>query len=462
MDLALLSELRALLGDAALLDDPAERLAYGYDNSRRHALPDAVALPTTREQVIALVRWARAHRIPLVARGRGTNTTGASVPVEGGVVVGFERMNRILDIRPGDRCAVVEPGVLNGDLQAALRSNGLFWPPDPTSAPYCSIGGNIACNAGGPRAVKYGATRDNVLALTAVAGTGELLRFGAATSKASTGYDLSRLLIGSEGTLALIVEATLRLVPVAPQRRVLRALYRDVDSAAQAVSRLMAQPVTPSMLEFMDGDCVRLARELGGIALPEAGALLMIEADGDGSSLDDAVAALRRSAMGEGCLEVLDAIDAAQSEALWAARKALSPALRGIASGKINEDVVVPVSRIPDLVTNVGEISRRQALRIVCFGHAGNGNLHVNILYDVDDAAQSARARQALAEVFASTLALGGQLSGEHGIGLAKRDFMSQALDPATLEAMRAIKRVFDPDGILNPGKILPAAPAST
>jgi len=456
MDPAPLSELRSLLGAGAVLDDPAECLAYGYDNSRRQALPEAVALPTTREHVVALVRWARAHRKPLVARGRGTNTTGASVPVAGGVVVSFERMNRILDIRPGDRSAVVEPGVLNGDLQAALRPHGLFWPPDPTSAPYCSIGGNIACNAGGPRAVKYGATRDNVLALTAVAGHGELLRFGAATSKASTGYDLSRLLIGSEGTLALIVEATLRLVPVAPQRRVLRALYRDVDSAAQAVSRLMAQPVTPSMLEFMDADCVRLARDAGGAVLPEAGALLMIEADGDGRSLDDAVAALRRAAEGEGCLEALDAVDAAQSEALWAARKALSPALRGIASGKINEDVVVPVSRIPDLVARVGDISRRHALRIVCFGHAGNGNLHVNILYDAADAAQSARATEALAEVFAVTLSLGGQLSGEHGIGLAKRDFMPQALEPATLEAMRAIKRVFDPDGILNPGKVLP------
>ncbi|MFT3806929.1 FAD-binding oxidoreductase [Arenimonas sp.] len=457
MDPASLSELRALLGEGALLDDPAERLAYGYDNSRRQALPDAVALPTTREEVIALVRWARMRRVPLVARGRGTNTTGASVPVEGGVVVGFERMNRILGIRPGDRCAVVEPGLLNGDLQLALRPHGLFWPPDPTSAPYCSVGGNIACNAGGPRAVKYGATRDNVLALTAVAGNGELLRFGAATSKSSTGYDLSRLLIGSEGTLALIVEASLRLVPVAPQRRVLRALYRDVDAAAQAVSRLMAQPVTPSMLEFMDADCVRLARDLGGVPLPDAGALLMIEADGDAQSLDAAIAALREAASGNGCLEVRDAIDAAQSEALWAARKALSPALRSIASGKINEDVVVPVSRIPDLLRRVGDIAERHALRIVCFGHAGNGNLHVNILYDADDATQERRASDALAEVFAATLSLGGQLSGEHGIGLAKRDFMAQALEPPTLEAMRAIKRVFDPDGILNPGKILPA-----
>src|SRR5690606_118702 len=207
-------------------------------------VPDAVALPTTRDQVLALVRACRAHRVPLVARGRGTNTTGASVPVAGGVVLSFERMTRIIDIRPGDRCAVVEPGVLNGDLQRALSQHGLFWPPDPTSADFSTIGGNLACNAGGPRAVKYGASRDNVLALTAVTGAGELVHCGSRTTKGSTGYDLQRLLVGSEGTLALIVEASLRLTPTPTARRALRAVYRDVASAAQAVARLMAQPVT--------------------------------------------------------------------------------------------------------------------------------------------------------------------------------------------------------------------------
>ena len=215
----LIARLQALLGPGGLLLDPAERLTYAYDNSRRHSLPDAVALPTRSEQVQEIVRLCREARIAITARGRGTNTTGASVPIGAGLVLGFERMNRILSIRPGDRCAVVEPGVLNGDLQQALLAHGLFWPPDPTSAPYCSIGGNLACNAGGPRAVKYGATRDNVLAVTAVTGTGELVRLGAATSKASAGYDLSRVLIGSEGTLALLVEATLKITPLPPARR---------------------------------------------------------------------------------------------------------------------------------------------------------------------------------------------------------------------------------------------------
>jgi D-lactate dehydrogenase len=453
---ALSAELATLLG-GGWRTDPDERLAYGYDNSRHLALPDAVAMPTTREQVLALVRACRAHSVPVVARGRGTNTTGAAVPVAGGVVVSFERMQRIIDIRPGDRCAVVEPGVLNGDLQRALAPHGLFWPPDPTSADYSTIGGNLACNAGGPRAVKYGASRDNVLALTAVTGAGDLIVCGSATTKGSTGYDLQRLLVGSEGTLALIVEATLKLTPAPRQRRALRVLYRDVASAAAAVARLMAQAVTPSMLEFMDGDCVRLARDVGGADLPmDAGALLMIEADGDGETLPFAIEALARAAEGDGLVSIDDAADEAARAKLWAARKALSPALRTLASGKINEDVVVPVSRIPDLVVGVQALAREFALPIVTFGHAGNGNLHVNILFDPADAAQAQRAHAALARVFALALSLGGTLSGEHGIGMMKREFMPQAIDAPTLSLMRRLKSTFDPDGILNPGKLLP------
>jgi len=449
-------ELATLLGEG-WLTDASERLTYAYDNSRRHALPDAVALPRTRDQVVALVRACRRHRVPVVPRGRGTNTTGAAVPVEGGVVVSMERMDRVLDIRPGDRCAVVEPGLLNGDLQAALAPHGLFWPPDPTSAMFSTVGGNLACNAGGPRAVKYGASRDNVLAITAVTGAGELVECGTATTKGATGYDLQRLLVGSEGTLALIVEASLRLTPAPAARRAIRAIYRDVAAAAAAVARLMAQPVTPSMLEFMDADAVRLARDVGGADLPaDAGALLMIEADGDPDQLPRDIEALMAAAGGDGLVSLDDAADEAARARLWAARKALSPALRTLAPGKINEDVVVPVSRIPALVDGVQALSREFALPIVCFGHAGNGNLHVNLLYDPADAGQVERAAAAMSRVFALALSLGGTLSGEHGIGLAKREFMTQAVPPATLALMRQLKAVFDPDGILNPGKLLP------
>jgi D-lactate dehydrogenase len=236
----------------------------------------------------------------------------------------------------------------------------------------------------------------------------------------------------------------------------LRALYRDVANAASAVARIMAQPVTPSMLEFMDGECVRLAREVGGADLPDAGALLMIEVDGEADSLAAAVEALERAAQGDGCLGIVAAMDDAARETLWAARKALSPALRTIAPGKINEDVVVPASRVPALVEQVGKIAGEFSLKIVCFGHVGNGNLHVNILYDPADAAESARAEASLAKIFDAVIALDGQLSGEHGIGMSKREFMAKAIDPATLATMHGIKNLFDPDGILNPGKVLP------
>ncbi|HKE48479.1 MAG TPA: FAD-linked oxidase C-terminal domain-containing protein [Rhodanobacteraceae bacterium] len=454
----LLATLRSTFGDGRLVTDEAERLVYGYDNSRREALPDAVVFPATHDDVVALVGACRAHRVPLVARGRGTNTTGASVPVDGGIVVSFERMNRIVAIDPGNRLAIVEPGVLNGDLQAALRPHALFWPPDPTSAPYCTIGGNLACNAGGPRAVKYGATRDNVLALRAVAGTGEAFRCGKPTTKGAAGYDLTRLLIGSEGTLAIVTEATLKLTPLPAATRTLRATYVDVAAAAAAVARIMAQPATPCALEFLDGESLKLARAHGGAAIPDAGALLLIEADGDEATLGAATDAIARAARGEGLLELAVSTSVKETAELWAARKALSPALRTLSPKKINEDVVVPVSRIPELVAAMRELAARHGLPIVSFGHAGNGNIHVNLL--PRDDAELDRAEACLREVFDVVVRLDGTLSGEHGIGLAKRDFMPLAIDAGALAMMRRIKSEFDPDGILNPGKLLPAAQA--
>lgn len=457
--MALAPPLRASLAEifgTALSTDPAECLVYGYDNSRRQAAPDAVVFPQTHEQTVALVRACRAARTPLVARGRGTNTTGATVPVAGGIVASFERMNRVLRLDPANRLAVVEPGVLNGDLQAALRPLGFFWAPDPTSGPYCSIGGNLACNSAGPRTVKYGAPRENTLGLRAVAGSGEEFRAGYYTSKGATGYDLTRLLIGAEGTLALITEATLKLTPLPAAKRVLRATYADIDAAAAAVSRIMAQPVTPCALEFLDDEALRLARRHGGEAIPVAGAMLLIEVDGEADFLPTAEQAVARAAAGEGLLEWRSAATAMEVESLWAARKALSPALRSIAPMKINEDVVVPVSRLPQLIAGLKRISQTHQIPIVNFGHAGNGNIHVNLLYRPEDPAQAAAAPDCLAAVFDLVLSLEGTLSGEHGIGLVKREFLPRALDPVSLELMRRIKDQFDPDGILNPGKLLP------
>jgi len=452
---ALTDTLAALLGADGWRTDDASRRSYGEDDSRRWALADAVALPQTREQVQAIVRACRDHRVPIVARGAGTGTAGAAVPFDGGVVLSFARMNRIVQLRPQDRCAVVEPGVLNGELQQALAPHGLFWPPDPSSAEICSVGGNLSTNAGGPRAVKYGATRDNVLGVVAVTGAGELIRCGGAYTKDATGYDLTHLLVGSEGTLALIVEATLKLSPRPQAQAGLRAFYRDAGAAAAAVSRLMAQPTTPAMLEFMDRSAIALLRS-NGSNVPEAGAMLLIEADGDHDTLPYALQALGAAAEGDGLLSLDVATDGAARDRLWAARRALSPALRTIKPGKINEDVVVPVSRIPDLVAGVEALAAEFDLPIVAFGHAGNGNLHVNIMYAPDDAGETARAHAALPRLFALVLALEGTLSGEHGIGVAKRDYMAQAFSAPTLAAMRAIKLALDPDGILNPGKVLP------
>ncbi len=454
---AFAATLHALLGEDGWRTDDSALDAHAQDNSWRHTRPAGVAFPRDRGQVVALVRACREHHIALVARGAGTGTTGAAVPIEGSIVLSFARMNRILAIQPGDRCAVVEPGVLNGDLQQALMPHGLFWPPDPSSAEICSIGGNLACNAGGPRAVKYGTSRDNVLGLVAVTGAGELITCGGPYTKDATGYDLTHLLVGSEGTLALIVEATLKLTPLPVTQAGLRVLYRDADAAAAAVSRLMSQPVVPTRLEFMDARSLELLRG-NGAEVPEAGAMLLVEADGDHDTLPYLLQALAAAAEGDGMVQLDVAMEGRARDQLWAARKALSPALRTVAPGKINEDVVVPVSRIPDLVSGVQALARDHTLTIVTFGHAGNGNLHVNILYHPDDADENARAHAALPNIFALTLALGGTLSGEHGIGLAKRDFMAQAFTPATLATMRAIKAALDPDGILNPGKVLPPA----
>jgi D-lactate dehydrogenase len=452
---AFLDQLRAMFPADAMATSEVDRLAFARDNSRYAQTPDAVVFPATHAQVESLMRACREHRVPLTARGGGTSSTGASVPMEGGVVANFMRMDRILHIDPDDRLAVVEPGVTNEALQQALAPHGFFWAPDPGSAPWCTVGGNLACNASGPHAVKYGSTRDNVLGLRAVAGNGEGFRCGTQTTKSAIGYDLTRLLIGSEGTLALITEATLKLTPKPLAVRTLRATYRSTAAAAQAVAHIMAQPATPCALEFMDALALKLARDHQPEAgVPLAEALLMIELDGAPDALEGAVAAVESAARVEGLVQLEVARDEAQTRALWAARKALSFAQRAATQHKINEDVVVPVSRLPELVDGVRQLAERHAMPIVSFGHAGNGNLHVNLLpRNVDEIE---RAYAALPELFALVIALDGTISGEHGIGVVKREFMPLALSNETLGLMRGIKAAFDPDGILNPGKLLP------
>lgn len=408
----------------------------------------------------AVIEVCGAHGIPLIARGRGTNTTGATVPIHGGVVLSLERMNRVLRVSPGDRLLECEAGALNGDVQREAAKHGLFWAPDPTSGGYSTVGGNLACGAGGPRAVKYGTARDAVLGLRAIAGSGTRLRTGCYTTKGVVGYDLTRLLIGSEGTLGVITQAALKLLPKPQTTRTLRAAYRDVEAAAAAVARLMAQPDTPSALEFLDADAVQLAQAQRDCGLPaNCGALLLIECDGSHDGIDGVVERVAAAAAGDGLVDLRAARSEAEADDLWAARKALSPALRRLAPKKVNEDVAVPVSRLPALIRGVSALSREHGIRIVCFGHAGNGNIHVNLLANPDDPAQMAVIEPCLHAVFRLVLELEGTLSGEHGVGIDKRAFVAWEIDAPTLSMMHAVKRVFDPAGILNPGKALPAPP---
>jgi D-lactate dehydrogenase len=454
-----LDALRATVGGDNLLTDPSDCWVYGQDNSRKHQTPLAVVFATSTEEVQAVVRTCHAHAIPITARGRGTGTAGAAIPAANGIVLSLERMSRILEIDPANRLMRVEPGALNQAVQDAAAPHGFFWPPDPTSAAFCTVGGNVAVNSAGPRAIKYGTTRDNVLGLTAVTGTGEIIHTGVNTTKGVVGYDLTRLIIGSEGTLAIVTGVTLKLSPIPETIRTLQATYRDIEHATRAVSAIMAQPVVPRALEFMDAAAIDMVRDYSSAALPrEAGAMLMIEVDGSAAAMDAAVAAISDAAANKGLLSFSEARNASEAAALWATRKALSPALRNVAPNKINEDVVVPVSRIPALIGGLADISERFGIPIVNFGHAGNGNIHVNLLYDSLDPAQEAQARPCLDAVFDLVLRLRGTLSGEHGIGREKREYVAREIDATTLALMWGIKQQFDPRGILNPGKVFPAA----
>jgi len=454
---AVREQLARVLGDR-LLQDAGDRLPYSYDNSRQQALPDLVAFPQTHEEIVLVVRACHTHGLPLVSRGLGSGTAGAAVPVAGGLVLALERMNRILRVDAANRVAVVQPGVTNAELQKAVAVEGFFWPPDPTSAAYSTVGGNLACNSAGPRAVKYGTPRDNTLGLRAVAGDGTELRTGVYTTKGVVGYDLTRLLIGSEGTLGVITEATLKLTPLQSGKQTLRAVYADMTTAASAVSRIMAQPVTPAALEFIDGTAIAMIRGYANTDLPEnAGAMLIVEVDGDDACLAAATDAVSAAVKGEGLMELRRAATAEETRALWTARKALSPALRKVAPKKINEDVVVPVSRMAELIGGLQELAARYAITIVNFGHAGNGNIHVNLLADPDDERQMRVIDECLNDVFSLVLKLGGTLSGEHGIGLVKKEYVGLEIEPGTLEMMRRIKAQFDPKGILNPGKFFPS-----
>ncbi|MBL8539185.1 MAG: FAD-binding protein [Betaproteobacteria bacterium] len=454
LDTALAARLTSLLDRNRFLTDPVDCYAYAYDNTRKIFPPDAVAFPESADEVQAIVRACNEFGVPLVARGRGTGTAGGSLPEQGGLVLSLERMRRIVAVDPANRVLVVEPGVLNQEVQDAAAVHGYFWPPDPSSASYCSVGGNLATCAGGPHAVKYGTTRDHVLGLKAVTGAGDLVRTGCYTTKGVVGYDLTRLIIGSEGTLAVIVEATLKLTPKPAAVGGLTAHYRDVPSCAAAIVAVMGQPRTPSALEFLDAGSLALLRAHHPGLIPDgAHATLLIEVDGSAQEVGDSTVAVLDACRNAGLVGTETSRDSAQ---LWPARKALSPLLRDIAPKKINEDVAVPVSRLPAFLDGLARLSAKHRVANVNFGHGGNGNIHVNLLVDPGRGDELRRAEACLEEVFDLVVALGGTLSGEHGVGSEKRAFIGKELDAPTIALMRKVKQVFDPANVLNPGKLFP------
>lgn len=434
--------------------DPVDCYTYAYDNSRKIFPPDAVLFPLTTEEVQHIVLLCNQYRVPLIPRGRGTGTAGGSLPELGGIALSMERMLSIISVDPANRVIVAEPGVLNQSIQDAAKPYGFFWPPDPSSAMFSSIGGNIATSAGGPHAVKYGTTREHVLGLKAVTGSGDFITTGCYTTKGVVGYDLTRLLIGSEGTLAVITEATLRLTALPNTVAGITAHFHDLSSCTEAIVKIMALPQLPSALEFLDSGSLNLIRGRYPDMLPmDTHAMLMIEVDGFSNDISAAISAILGACQADGLIHADQVNDTA---ALWKARKALSPLLREIAPKKINEDVVVPVNTLPQFLAGLTQLSTHYQLHNVNFGHAGNGNIHVNLLINPEDMQEVARAERCLDEIFDLVIKLRGTLSGEHGIGSEKRAFVTKEIDRVTLDLMMDIKQLFDPNNILNPGKLFP------
>ncbi|MGH9308589.1 MAG: FAD-binding oxidoreductase [Vicinamibacterales bacterium] len=449
--------LRQIVGADHVRTDDDARTAYGADALKRGAPADAVVFPRATPEVSGIARLCNEHGIPIVPRGGGSGYTGGSVPVRGGVVVSFERMNRILEIDEANLLAIVEPNVITGDLQDAVEKLGLFYPPDPASLRLSALGGNVAECAGGPRAFKYGTTKNYVLGLEAVLPTGEVIETGGKVVKNVVGYDLTHLLVGSEGTLALITKIILRLVPLPPVQATLRATFRDVDAAVAAVINVVRARVVPAALELIDGESLEaVGQNLGVRSLAPAGtaALLLLEVDGNPPAVEEDAARAERACLESGATAVHRADDPAEREELWRVRRELSLSLKLVAKLKINHDVVVPKGRIPQLFELVARIRREFGLRVPLFGHAGDGNIHVNIMIDPENEDEVARAHAAERALFEGVVALEGAISGEHGIGFSKAPFLPLDLSADEIALMKRVKQAFDPKGILNPGKI--------
>lgn len=447
-----------VLGREKVSTSLVERKLYSYDATPipiERALPSAVVFPASQEDVQKLVKVCYEEEIPIFPRGAGSGLTGGAVPtLEKGVVVSFERMNRF-QVDVDNATAVVEPGVITYEFQQAVERFGLFYPPDPSSFKYSTIGGNIAENAGGPRCLKYGVTREYVLGLTAVIKEGEVIRTGNPVIKDVAGYDITKLFVGSEGTLGLITSAVLKLIPKPKARGTALILFKDLEDVGRVVAKIMTSGIFPSALEFMDRDAIRAVEEFKPVGLPkDVSALLLVEVDGSPQGVKEDIKAVEGLAKAMG-LEVKVAEDEESAEKLWTARKSLGPALGNLRTGKINEDVVVPRVYLSEAIRDYRKVAEKYGLLMAIFGHIGDGNLHVNLLYDKKNKEEEERAERAVDEIFEITLRYNGSITGEHGVGLTKRKFLEYQFGPVGMEILRGIKKVFDPKNLFNPGKVI-------
>jgi glycolate oxidase len=458
VDATLVRELRATVDDGYVHDRPSEIISYSYDGTFQQRRPDLAISPASTEEVAQIVKIAAREKIPIIARGASSGLAGGTIPESGGIILNLARMDRIVEIDTANVCVVAQAGVVTLQLQQAVERIGLFYPPDPASSRQSTIGGNVATNAGGPRCLKYGVTRDYVIGLTVVLANGEILRLGGKITKNATGYQLMQLFVGSEGTLGIVTEVILKLTPLPRARVTAVASFSRLTGASQAVSLIMASGILPATLELMDGTTINVVEDFLKAGLPrQAEAMLLLEQDG----ADDAAARADVERMADTCrslgaADVTVASSTAERDQLWAARRAVSPALGRLRPNKLGEDIVVPKTAIPEMIEAVREIAARYDLPIPVFGHAGDGNLHPNILFDLRDPAEVERVEHAARDIFRAAIRLGGTLSGEHGIGTLKREFLAEAQGPLAVELSRAVKRVFDPDGLLNPGKVFP------
>ena len=444
-----------IVGRANFTDSLIDRVSYSYDASSHHHRPEAAVWPTSSQQVSRILALANKHGFAVIPRGAGTGMAGAAVPIHGGLVLDLCRMNKILDIKIVDRLAVLQPGVVYADLQKALAPHGFFFPPDPASGSVCTIGGNVATNAGGMKGAKYGVTKDFVLGLEVVLPDGRTMRTGSKCMKSVSGYDLTRLFVGSEGTLGIVTEIILKINPKPLAVKTSLAYFASLKEAGQAVTAIMHSGIIPSVLEILDENTIRVLREHADMNVPDITAMLLVETDGytEGETayqMEKVVEAIRKN----NATEIRMAATADETKELWKARKSAGSVAARLGTNNLSEDITVPISKVPDLLTGISDIVRSYHLPFVVFGHVGDGNLHPKIMYNAYDPDQVDRVHRAADELFKLACDLGGTLTGEHGIGLAKAPYMTLEHDPIAMDVMRGIKKMLDPNNILNPGKM--------